>query len=355
MEEIFKSQLDSIGLENVGLLFPASHTSYTRDFRLTRLFPYGRTGRNFLSLLALYFALRSATLAFRPTIIHAHSSFAGLIVRLVYRNKKRRPAIVYCPHGWAFDRLSGHNFVVAAIEKFLSRWTDSIICISQHEYDCAIKVGLPPDRLELVVSGIDIEPPVSKAIIWRESSLKILYVGRLDRQKGYDILLDALDDLNSRGKKFSAKIIGEYVVDSDRDSKKVPNVEKLGWRTRAEVSAHMSAADVLVVPSRWEGFGLVALEAMRVGCPVICSNTGGLSEIVKDGVTGRHFPVGASSRLAEILFALDAETLDAWGTQSRARFLEYYSSIFMNSKTLALYQKLLSLRISKSATIESKT
>ena len=181
------------------------------------------------------------------------------------------------------------------------------------------------------------------------SGLRILYVGRLDHQKGYDILLNALSRLNTLEKNFSAKIIGEFVIDSERDSKMAPNVERLGWKTRAEVSSYMSAADVLVVPSRWEGFGLVALEAMRVGCPVICSNTGGLSEIVEDNVTGRHFPVGSAAKLAEILNSVDVETLKYWGAKSRVRFVEHYSSALMNSKTLGLYRRLLSLRIERLA------
>ncbi len=115
------------------------------------------------------------------------------------------------------------------------------------------------------------------------------------------------------------------------------HVEFLGWLGHAGVAAQLNAADVVVMPSRWEGFGLVAIEAMRAGKPVVASAVGGLIEIVVDGVTGRLVPAGDAGALGAALSAFDRNGLSQMGDAGRVRFLQHYTSDKTNADLLRLY------------------
>jgi len=98
----------------------------------------------------------------------------------------------------------------------------------------------------------------------------------------------------------------------------------MGWRGRAEIEALYAGAEVLVVPSRWEALGLVALEAMRAGLPVVASRVGGLAEVVEDHVTGRLIEPDNPALLAEVLAGLDAGTRRRMGELGRDRYLQRF-------------------------------
>ena len=120
------------------------------------------------------------------------------------------------------------------------------------------------------------------------------------------------------------------------------NVRILGWQSRAAVFDLYRQADLLLVPSRWEGFGLVAAEAMQAGCAVFASRVGGLQDIVVDGQTGRLFqPDDVAGIVALIRATSDAE-LAAYGKAGHDRYLARYTTERMSGKITALYQALLS-------------
>src|SRR5690606_9841845 len=104
--------------------------------------------------------------------------------------------------------------------------------------------------------------------------LRLLFVGRFDRQKGVDIFCEVLKRLGSRA---YGVMVGGAVLHDSINLEYPYNVRTVGWRPKNELASFYRSADILVVPSRWEGFGLVAAEAMSLGCPVIASNVGGLA------------------------------------------------------------------------------
>jgi D-inositol-3-phosphate glycosyltransferase len=127
----------------------------------------------------------------------------------------------------------------------------------------------------------------------------------------------------------------------------------LGKRGQDTLPYYYSAADVVVMPSHYESFGMVALEAMACGTPVIASQVGGLAFLIQDGVTGFHIPNGDSGALYEKLDLLlrDGSLRKQMGEQAAAYALEYdwekiamqivgvYKSLLLNEISLKTVEK----------------
>lgn len=336
--EILRDQARQLGAGNVRALVPDRHAAYvSADRRLVTT--WHRTGRSMAGTMTLAAAIRLEVRAFQPTIVHAHSSVAGALVRLMYGWRKPPFRIVYCPHGWAFDRTTATttNRLVESIERSLAPAADRIIVISEHERQAALRIGIKPERLALIVNGIADQPPGPPAR-WDDDRLKVLFVGRLDAQKGFDTLLDAVEPLNDR---VSLRVVGQAVAGPPPQRRgKREQVEYLGWRSLSEISTEIAAADVVAVPSRHEGFGLVAVEAMRGGRAVIASAVGGLREIVVDGQTGRLIPPDNPAALMRALVGSSKASWHAMGLAGRERFVAMFTAERMNHELLALYGEL---------------
>ena len=134
------------------------------------------------------------------------------------------------------------------------------------------------------------------------------------------------------------KVVGEAVVGSTESQVEttLPHVTFLGWMSQDQVAAQMAACDVVVMPSRWEGFGLVAIEAMRAAKPVFASEVGGLTEIITPE-TGLLFPVGDHKRLQQLLLNASDDLLREMGRQGRQRFVERYLIDRTSEGLLSIY------------------
>jgi glycosyltransferase involved in cell wall biosynthesis len=134
-----------------------------------------------------------------------------------------------------------------------------------------------------------------------------VFVGRLDREKGTDVLLHAFIRLRERLPDARLRVIGrgplQAVLETLADRLNLSGaVSFAGWRDRAGVEEEIAAAWAVVVPSRWaEPFGLVAVEAMVRGVPAIVTDNGGLAETVEHGVSGLHVPPDDVQALAVAL------------------------------------------------------
>jgi glycosyltransferase involved in cell wall biosynthesis len=202
----------------------------------------------------------------------------------------------------------------------------------------AERIGIPAKRLRLIPNGIPSESPRGRRreVLWPEGKRRVLFVGRFDRQKGTDVLLDALEELQDSAFCY---LVGDTVL-GDAPLRDLPlNASATGWLFPAEIEAFYRSADVVVVPSRWEGFGLNAVEAMRAELPVIASRVGGLIEVVKDGTTGVLVPPGDKSALVKALRDIDDERLAAMGRAGRQRFLRYFTLDRVHEQITGLYRE----------------
>jgi len=280
----------------------------------------------------------------KPDIIHVHSTFAGIIARVAALLVPSFPAIVYCPHGWGFDR-GGSAFLrgtIRLLEVALASRANKIVAISSHEFARGLAIGIASKRMTVIRNGRREEQTVAKPSgdsLWRDNRRKVLFVGRLDVQKGIDILLKAVDGLEQS---IAVYVIGEKVVSRiSMAAATFDHVRYLGWRDTQTVSSYLTACDVVVMPSRWEGFGLVALEAMRAGKPVIASAVGGLMDIVVDGETGCLIPPEDVGALRAALLRLSDQELAAMGARGLRRFTSFFTIERVHREVKNLYSQIL--------------
>lgn len=315
-------------------------------------------GRKLFSLARFMKACIRLIYSERPDIIHLHSTYAGALIRLWFMIAPGwRPRIVYCAHGWSFNMQvpESRRRIYAFLERLFARVTDAIVCISKFEHDQAIKRGLPRDLLHRINNGIndkqmlrDRHPPGPSHMGLPATGIHLLFVGRQDRQKGFDILIDAMRLLQSKA--ITLHVVGDTVVSPrGTEAPDPPNVIRYGWKPRDEVETFLAGADALVMPSRWEGFGLAAVEAMRQELPVCASNVDALPEIVREGVSGYLFPPNDTAALARLLAGLDRETLRRMGRRARDWYLINFTADKMNEKLVDLYTALMAARRSTEA------
>ncbi len=317
-------QIEKYGHARVGLVFPLSDLdTLSAEVKAGAvLFGYSRSGRNLTSLIKLHLALSSAANRFQPDLVHAHSSFAGFIARL-----RRYAAVVYSPHGWAFSRSGSalKNLLFTLIERVLSTRTALIIAVSADEQRLAASAGIAMDKVIKVLSGLPDQADAPRQVPPGElGPLKLIFVGRFDRQKGLDWLLDALQPLLPDQAHLTA--VGAPWVDNRVAPPQTAGVSYPGWVPYDQMNAYLDAADALVVPSRWEAFGLVALEAMRRGLAVIASRKGALPELVVDGVSGLLFDLEDPEAFRTLLLRQTQADLAVLGAGGRERFLSHFTA-----------------------------
>ncbi|WP_426412169.1 glycosyltransferase family 4 protein [Bradyrhizobium ganzhouense] len=326
LNELHPHQSASFGRGNVSYVVPSDHRDDLVNIEDEAVTTFPRDGRNAVGLFAMLSATMRAVRQQRPDIIHLHSSFAGLVVRPVLWLTYRRSRIVYCPHGWAFGRETGRlsRAVTEFTELLLSKLAHRIICISESERVDAKRVGIAAKRLVLVHNGISRQRPALDTrgeAPWQSGKIKILFIGRLDRQKGYDLLIEAARAL---GDTLDVRLIGASVVSKFQRSDLPSNVSLLGWMDRNQIEAELDQADMVAIPSRWEAFGLVAIEAMRAGKPIIAFRIGALPEIVEDGTTGVLCDEVSPEQLVEGFKRATRLDLPAVGRAGYERFTRLY-------------------------------
>jgi glycosyltransferase involved in cell wall biosynthesis len=337
LRELLALQRETYGPGMVGALVPSSQVSELQaapDMQLAT-FSYARS--RLASVVRLAVETRKLVRRWDPRIIHIHSTYAGALIRPLLAVTRHRATVIYCPHGWAFQRESSSLVIggIKALEALWSRWCDAIICVSNHEREVALRIGIPAERLKLVRNGLPAQgpSPCVEVVDWPRDALRVLFVGRFDQQKGIDILFGALRELGDR-------VFAVVAGDSLRSTRGVfpDNARYAGWLSPERLESHYRSADVVVMPSRWEGFGLVAVEAMRAGLPVIASDVGGLPEIVEHGRTGMLITPDEKS-LVEVLRSVERPRLRSMGDAGRSRFLQHFTIDSSYRELCAVYDQ----------------
>ncbi|CAM5353969.1 glycosyltransferase [Streptomyces fimicarius] [Streptomyces griseus] len=232
-------------------------------------------------------AARRIVRASRPHVVHAHSAKAGLAGRIAVRG---RVPTVFQPHAWSFEAVGGRTAELAlGWERFGARWADHILCVSESERRTGQEAGIAA-RWSVIHNGIDLDRfrPGGRAEaraslplgdgVDRDAPL-VVCVGRLTRQKGQDVLLRAWRRMPVAGARLV--LVGDGPDRGALEASAPPGVLFTG--ACADVRPWIHAADVLVLPSRWEGMALAPLEAMACGRPVVMTDVNGARESLPPG------------------------------------------------------------------------
>nr|WP_318539446.1 glycosyltransferase [Terribacillus saccharophilus] len=296
--------------------------------------------RNLKGILSLRSTFKRLIKSIKPDIIHVHSTFAGFSARLVSRSRNQK--LIYTPHGWAFnqDTSTFKKNIYSFIEKRLASRTDAITDISSFEMNSAIKRGINKEKLSLIYNGVSLSPKYFEIPkMFNHSKLNLLFIGRFDKQKGLDYLLKVFNTKNY--KDINLHIIGESVLSKQSYSSSKENVYFIGRIENRLIDSYIKEVDAVIIPSRWEGFGLVAIEAMRNEKPCIVSNRGALPELIQENINGYVFDFDDEDSLNNILQHLEKNDLRQKGVNGYQLFKANYTSEIMNEKIIDLYSSLL--------------
>jgi glycosyltransferase involved in cell wall biosynthesis len=344
MRQLVADQLEPDKKNNVLCIVPQDQCEELKKIDGQYLIPYHRNGRSLSSFIGFFFIFVKTVFKEKPDIVHLHSTFAGVMGRiaLIFLRPLRRPKVVYCPHAFAFLMQSSEKKrkIYSLIEKFLSKYTDAIICVSEYEKTKAIEVGLPPKKLRVVHNGVSKqEMKVTPENPYNADVCNVLFVGRFDFQKGFDILAEVMRLLE--GKPFHLTAVGGTVHDENFNVGVMPQTTFTGWLDSDAMAPYFTYADVLVMPSRWEGFGMVPLEAMSYGLPVMATDCTSLPEVVKDNINGFLFEMQNSQEIVERLISTPRGRWSSMGIEAKKTFFANFTADKMIYATFSIYKELL--------------
>jgi glycosyltransferase involved in cell wall biosynthesis len=213
----------------------------------------------------------------RPHLVHAHSAKAGLAARLAARG---RVPTVFQPHAWSFEAANG---VVARLalgwERSGARWATRVLCVSEAERRTGERCGISA-LWHVVPNGVDtlrFRPEGPEADRARSGAGPLVVcVGRLCRQKGQDVLLRAWPEVERQVDGARLVLVGDG-PDAERLRSGAPGSVTFAGAA-PDAAPWYRAADVVVLPSRWEGMALAPLEAMACARPVVVTDVDGARE-----------------------------------------------------------------------------
>lgn len=292
--------------------------------------------------------LRNLIADTRPDVLHAHMPPAELYTRFALLGTGSRTPLVVSKHNdEPFHTMPGGM----ALGRWVIKRASRVIAISDavSRYT-AVRLSVDPARLRTIHYGIDPAPYFAvtrdEALALRRSfgiaddELLIGTVCRLVPQKNIPLLLTAFSKLKARARLM---IVGTGVLADELRaySEELGLAERVIWTGfRADIPQLMSAFDVFALSSRYEGFGLVLLEAMAASRPVVATNVSAIPEVVVDGVTGCLVPAGDADAFAAALEMMEnVETRGAFGTAALARAEEQFTVAAMVNKTDAVYDE----------------
>lgn len=279
----------------------------------------------------------------QPDIVFFHSTFS-LLGLMAARMTGWRGRAVYCSHGWAqsrYDEGCWKARLVAAIEGRLCGLADVTINISDADQNLAIQSGYK-GRHVLVENAVPPPAPTVRADLFADEpdALHLLFVGRLDHQKGYDLLLSAFEEAYKTRKDLRLHVVGASVRADSAASALPEGVTSAGWIDRATIDDWYASADALIVPSRWEGFGLVVPEALRNGTPALVSDRGALPALVTSKQTGETFSLEGRS-LVDCLLTLDRSNLRSRAEPCKKSYQQRFSIARWSTEIQSLFNDLM--------------
>jgi D-inositol-3-phosphate glycosyltransferase len=292
----------------------------------------------------------------RPDVAHAHSWLSGLAAVLAASASGTPVAQTFHALGVVEKRYQGERDTSPAdrirLERIIGRQAGRVIATCPDEVFELARLGVPRSRISIVPCGVDLgrfttDGPVAR----RRERHRLVTVGRLVPRKGFDVAITALAQLPG------TELVIAGGPERDRlprnpEAKRLRELagrlgvgDRVRWPgrvSREDLPALLRSADAVVCTPLYEPFGIVALEAMACGVPVVAAAVGGLADTVVDGVTGVLVRPGRPKELASRVRRLldDPALRHAYGTAGHDRATARYSWDRVAADTLRAYHKL---------------
>ncbi len=309
----------------------------------------------FYGHLAPVKALRKLVKGEHFDLVHAHLPPAELYVRLALLgiSEQQLPLLITKHNDCAFHEQPGEGLLGRWVAK--RAWKVVAISDAVRRFMIAPTLGLPDAQVETIVYGSNSKPyqsvaPEPVAALreqWKlppENSIVIGFAGRLVPQKDIKILLRAFalfSTAHARGARLVMVGMGPLEAEMKQFADDLGLGDTVIWAGfREDVPVVMNAFDVFALTSKHEGFGLVLVEAMAAGKPVVATRAGAIPEVVVDGETGYLAEIGDSTAISEAFTRLlDPKLRQRLGEAGRQRAMERFSLGRMFAETDALYER----------------
>jgi glycosyltransferase involved in cell wall biosynthesis len=276
-------------------------------------------------------------------IVHAH----GLRGAVVGGFAARRAHLPYL--FTVHNELPRMNPVQAAVFRELARTAARVIAVSEAVATTLRQFDIPGNRIAVVPNGVDLSrfaDPIDVDRVRKELGCApteriVLGVGRLAPEKGFDVLIEAFSALTAPLSDVRLILVGDgpdAAALRAQAEQNAARIDFLGHRT--DIVSLLAVADLVVVPSRQEGQGIVPLEAMAAGRAVVASRVGGLIESIVDDETGMLIPPDNAPALCGTMETLlnDPARRAAMGATGRRRVEREYSLQTQIQKIEAIYR-----------------
>ncbi|KQC14459.1 MAG: hypothetical protein APR63_14250 [Desulfuromonas sp. SDB] len=283
-------------------------------------------------------------------IIHSNLNLADFISCLI---KKRCPhlKLISTEHNTNQFRIKTYKSDIISRYKDLYRlkYTDKVIAISKSVRNYLLDhTNYSPDKVDIIYHGVDIKKfnatKYKRIILSDNNIINVALIGRMVEQKGHLFLLNILSKLNKNIiEKYHFYFAGDGIFRSSienkiRDYRLNNNITILGninWIPRLIYNV-----DAVIMPSRWEGFGIVAIEAGACKKPVIASNIDGLREIVIHNQTGYLIDPTNEYKWISLFMNISKQQLFKMGLQAYKRIIKHFSMDKMMNETFKIYQEI---------------
>ncbi len=319
----------------------------------SHVMPMSRAPR--LQDAAAALALRRLFRKHRFDIVHGHSSKAGALVRIARLGSGVRA--VYTPHAFVtFDPQLGvaARLFYGLVERLLAKCCHRVICVSNEEREHALGLGIAGSRLVVVPNGLAPLPVADRSgarriLGLRDGDVCVGFVGRLSAQKGVGRLVEAFARIRPTATAARLVIIG----DGPERCRLATQAVEFGvtdcvtFVGEGDGPALMAGFDLFVLPSRYEAFPYVLLEAAARGLPIVATDVGGVRGVVRAGQNGYilrqwksepELLTSMAAALAELIE--DPERREAMGRQS-ALIVAGLGADAMIDRTVLVYREAL--------------
>jgi glycosyltransferase involved in cell wall biosynthesis len=229
-------------------------------------------------------------------------------------------------------------------ERALSGITDALICVSEEEALHALELGIASQRIHVVPNGIAALPVADRGAVRAElgaapDQVVIGFVGRVSEQKGVDRLIRAFAAMRSTDARLVIVGDGPLLPDVRRLAEAIGVAGRTVFTGAADGPRLMAGFDLFALPSAYEGFPYVLLEALARGLPIVTTLVGGARATVLDGRNGAIVPQGQIGAFAAALARLsgDANLRRAMSAESRRISLDFTADRMLE-RTLAVYR-----------------